>query len=148
VLINPAISTNLSLLQFSRREKRKIAVQNLLNKLNCALMAERLITSDRHVTLAASLRLIIVMLDGGNMDVQNSLYIFWLGTSEERFFYCVQEHIRRGIMYLREAQMLTLVDMDKEDRHSSHESESGFKPLSKLKHHRVPHFSRHSSESE
>ncbi|KAI8801212.1 hypothetical protein BJ742DRAFT_877937 [Cladochytrium replicatum] len=88
---------------WNQRVQQKEAVQNELNRLGCSLMAERLLTSDREATVGAALRLLIVLLDGGNKEVQNVLLSSWLSTREERFFYVVNEHIRLSMNLVRES---------------------------------------------
>jgi hypothetical protein len=66
--------------KWAKAEKRKVTAQNVLNHLGCTLMAERLLTSDREGVISASIRLLIVLLDGGNTTVQSALETYWLGT--------------------------------------------------------------------
>ncbi|KAJ1569615.1 hypothetical protein HK405_014078, partial [Cladochytrium tenue] len=101
--------------KWARREKKKIGVQNILNQLGCSLMAERLLTSDKNEVIAASIRLLIVLLDGGNTDVQNTLETYWLGTREERFFYCMHERIKQAISDLREAKAISSSDAKRQE---------------------------------
>ncbi|KAJ3330189.1 hypothetical protein HDU76_006242, partial [Blyttiomyces sp. JEL0837] len=99
-------------------EKQKVAVQNMMNKLGCTLMAERLLTSEREGVISASLRLLIVLLDGGNKQVQTDLENYWLGTREERFFYCIHEKVRQAIMELYEAKELKLQEEKRRNKSS------------------------------
>ncbi|KAJ3216217.1 hypothetical protein HDU67_009791 [Dinochytrium kinnereticum] len=69
--------------EWTRLENRKVAVQEELNRLGCTLIAEKLATSDRTSVLSSSLRLIIVLLDGGNKTVQDTLEKYWLGTRQQ-----------------------------------------------------------------
>ncbi|KAI8609186.1 hypothetical protein BC830DRAFT_1233514 [Chytriomyces sp. MP71] len=87
-----------------KAENQKVEIQRLLNQLGCTLMAERLLTSDRAGVFSASLRVLIVLLDGGNREIQNTLESYWLGTREERFFYCMHETIKKSIVQVRESK--------------------------------------------
>ncbi|KAI9331724.1 hypothetical protein BDR26DRAFT_869940, partial [Obelidium mucronatum] len=91
--------------KWAKAEHKKIEVQKLLSQLGCTLMAERLLTSERKGLFSASLRVLIVLLDGGNKVIQNTLESYWLGTREERFFYCIHETIKKFVVQVREAKM-------------------------------------------
>ncbi|KAJ3115205.1 hypothetical protein HK100_001428, partial [Physocladia obscura] len=90
--------------KWQKAENHKIQVQKLLNQLGCTLMAERLLTSDRGGVFTSSLRTLIVLLDGGNKEIQDTLENYWLGTREERFFYCIHEAIKKFIIQVRETK--------------------------------------------
>ncbi|TPX76050.1 hypothetical protein CcCBS67573_g02688 [Chytriomyces confervae] len=89
-----------------KAEALKVLAQKLLNNLGCTLMAEKLLTSDRVGVFSASLRVLIVLLDGGNREIQNTLENYWLGTREERFFYCVHETMKKYTVQVREIKEL------------------------------------------
>ncbi|KAJ3106266.1 hypothetical protein HDU97_006717 [Phlyctochytrium planicorne] len=110
--------------EWSRLERRKVFIQEELNRLGCSLMAEKLVTSDRNSILSSSLRLMIVLLDGGNKVIQDSLERYWLGTREERFFYCIHEKIKESIVFLRDRQQLSASDARKASRNRSLKSSS------------------------
>ncbi|KAI8621777.1 hypothetical protein BC830DRAFT_1163501 [Chytriomyces sp. MP71] len=97
-----AIDRTKHLEKWTKAENAKVALQCLLNELGCTLMAERLLTSDRAGVFSASMRVLIVLLDGGNKDVQNTLESYWLGTREERFFYCIHEAIKKSTVKVQE----------------------------------------------
>ncbi|KAJ3091045.1 hypothetical protein HK102_001865 [Quaeritorhiza haematococci] len=103
-------------------ESTKQALQVELNRLGCTLMAERVLTSDREGVVGAALELLIVLLDGGNRDVQDTLQNYWLNTREERFFFCLHEHIQSAISYLKETKQLMLYNARKEERESIRKS--------------------------
>ncbi|ORY28919.1 hypothetical protein BCR33DRAFT_724882 [Rhizoclosmatium globosum] len=90
--------------KWAKAEMRKVNVQKLLSELGCTLMAERLLTSERPGVFCPSLRVLIVLLDGGNKDIQNTLESYWLGTREERFFYCIHETIKKFVIQVRETR--------------------------------------------
>ncbi|KAJ3028703.1 UNVERIFIED_CONTAM: hypothetical protein HDU68_001052 [Siphonaria sp. JEL0065] len=102
-----------------KAETQKVEVQRLLNQLGCTLMAERLLTSERSGVFSASLRVLIVLLDGGNKCIQNSLESYWLGTREERFFYCIHETIKKFVVQVRETRMQQEAKIANEQRSST-----------------------------
>ncbi|KAJ1566123.1 hypothetical protein HK096_010941 [Nowakowskiella sp. JEL0078] len=68
--------------QWQNLEKQKMKIQTELSRLGCTLMAERMLTSNRENLNKSSLKLLIVLLDGGNKEVQRTLEQYWLGTRE------------------------------------------------------------------
>ncbi|KAI8801199.1 hypothetical protein BJ742DRAFT_838177 [Cladochytrium replicatum] len=82
---------------WSRLEVKKSSIQNELSRLGCTLMAERLLTSNRPEIMTSALKLLIALLNGGNKQVQDTLEEFWLGTREERFFFCLHAQLHKSI---------------------------------------------------
>ncbi|KAJ3075203.1 hypothetical protein HDU98_008929 [Podochytrium sp. JEL0797] len=108
--------------KWAKAEHRKVEVQNVLDQLGCTLMAERLLTSERAGVFSSALRTLIVLLDGGNQGIQNSLETYWLGTREERFFYCVHETIKKFVIQVRETRMIQEAKLANETRDSASSS--------------------------
>ncbi|KAK9721473.1 hypothetical protein K7432_003395 [Basidiobolus ranarum] len=106
-------------LEWARLQQRKIEIQNKLNKLGCTLMAEKLLSSNSQQIYISAMKLLNAMLDGGNKKVQDTLENYFLGTRVERFFYCVHHKLREGILSLRKAKELLVVDAKKKERSST-----------------------------
>nr|KAJ3422770.1 hypothetical protein HK105_006449 [Polyrhizophydium stewartii] len=114
-----ALSRNLNPVEWEVLDKRRTKLQNQLDSLGCTTMAERLMTSRRRPLIRAASRLMIMLLHGGNKQVQMSLWNFWLSTREERFFYCVHEHIRQFILHLNETKQTFEHNLRREERKTS-----------------------------
>ncbi|ORX85369.1 hypothetical protein K493DRAFT_341790 [Basidiobolus meristosporus CBS 931.73] len=106
-------------LEWARLQQRKIEIQNKLNKLGCTLMAEKLLSSNSQKIYISAMKLLNALLDGGNKKVQDTLERYFLGTRVERFFYCVHHKLREGILSLRKAKELLIVDAKKRERSST-----------------------------
>ncbi|KAI9193543.1 uncharacterized protein BJ171DRAFT_250962 [Polychytrium aggregatum] len=87
--------------RWRKLETKKVHVQNAIAHFGGALMAERLLTSEKEKISSGALRLLIQLLDGGNIKIQNLLMSYWLSTKEERFFYYQHQKIKSEIANLR-----------------------------------------------
>ncbi|KAK9764437.1 hypothetical protein K7432_008041 [Basidiobolus ranarum] len=102
-----------------RLQKRKTELQNKLNRLGCTLMAEKLLSSNSQQIYISAMKLLNAILDGGNKKVQDTLENYFLGSRVERFFYCVHHKLREGILSLRKAKELLIMDAKKRERSST-----------------------------
>ncbi|KAJ3127785.1 hypothetical protein HK098_005784 [Nowakowskiella sp. JEL0407] len=95
---------------WTQLEQKQRECQVELSRLGCTLMTEKILTSNRDQLSKAALKLLIALLDGGNKIVQSTLEEYWLGTREERFFYCIHNQIRQFIYDIRETKIRILDD--------------------------------------
>ncbi|RUP51638.1 hypothetical protein BC936DRAFT_146852 [Jimgerdemannia flammicorona] len=79
-------------------------------------MAQTLLSSPYQSVFDSALKLLIVLLDGGNRNVQDVLENYFLSIREERFFYCMHSRIQSGISSLEEAQHLLIREAQKQER--------------------------------
>ncbi|ORY00198.1 hypothetical protein K493DRAFT_348021 [Basidiobolus meristosporus CBS 931.73] len=105
--------------EWARLQQRKVDIQNKLNRLGCTLMAEKLLSSNSQQIYISAMKLLNALLDGGNKKVQDTLENYFLGSRVERFFYCVHHKLREGILSLRKAKELLVVDAKKKERTST-----------------------------
>ncbi|KAI8927766.1 hypothetical protein BC831DRAFT_155276 [Entophlyctis helioformis] len=105
--------------KWGRLEARKQRIQNELNRLGCSLMCERLLTSDDSGIMGPAQELMIVLLDGGNKNVQQTLQNRWFSITDERFFYCMDAQIKQAISHLRETKQLMVYNARKVERRMS-----------------------------
>ncbi|KAI8924374.1 hypothetical protein BC831DRAFT_465922 [Entophlyctis helioformis] len=111
-----ALSRSMQPDEWAECDQQKRELQDRLDKLGCSLMTERLLTSRRRALVQGAARLMISLLHGGNKQVQATLRDFWLSTQEERFFYCVHEHIRQFISHLSDTQQTFQHNLRREER--------------------------------
>ncbi|KAJ9076642.1 hypothetical protein DSO57_1024190 [Entomophthora muscae] len=92
--------------RFKALLRQRNEIQNELDNFGCTNMAEQLLSSDSVAISEAALELLVVLLSGGNRQVQNTLEDYFMGTRQERFFHFAHFSIRQSITTIEQAKQM------------------------------------------
>ena len=91
-----------------------VYIRSALNSEGITVGAICLLASDDEHVVQGALKLLVNLLEDGHRECQNSIYEYFIQTSEEKFFVIVRRHLLNSRVAIKEARVLTQMKLAKQ----------------------------------